>query len=216
MKTCCECGIEKDLIYFNKNKNLKDGLNNRCKTCCSNRNKNRYQSKKETIKQQTNLYYHNNKEIILEKNKTKPSYHKTNPEYYSEYRKNNIEKQRQYYKQWRKNNKSSYSLRIQVWWWIKKRGIEKKSKTEKILGYSFEQFEKKIGTPKINQQLDHKIPLSWFISETPIDVLFNLENLHYIDGNINKTKSNSYCDEVNNEYKQSILKYIKEKYKNKL
>jgi hypothetical protein len=67
MKTCCECGIEKDLIYFNKNKNLKDGLNNRCKTCCSNRNKNRYQSKKETIKQQTNSYYHKNKEIILEK-----------------------------------------------------------------------------------------------------------------------------------------------------
>jgi len=216
MKICCECKVEKDLIYFNKNKNLKDGLNNRCKTCCSNRNKNRYQNKKEIIKQQTNLYYHNNKETISEKNKTKPSYHKNNPEYYSEYRKNNIEKQRQYYKQWREKNTNIYRLRIQIWWWIQKRGIEKEAKTEKILGYNFKEFKEKIGVPKLNQQLDHKIPLSWFKNETPINILFNLENLHYIDENINKTKSNSYCDKVNDDYKKIIIKYIKDKYKNKL
>ena len=93
---------------------------------------------------------------------------------------------------------------------------EKNLKTEELLGYNFTQFEEKIGTPLPNQQLDHKIPLSWFIDETPVSILFSLENLHYIDENINKTKSNSYCDKVSNEYKQSILKYIKTKYKNKL
>ena len=216
MKICCECKIEKTNEYFNKNKNFKDGLNNRCKVCCSNRNKNRYTNNIDKIKAQTSKYYNINKETISEKNKLKPSYHKTNPEYYSEYRKNNIEKQREYYKQWREKNTNVYRLRIQIWWWLKRKGLEKNLKTEELLGYNFTQFEEKIGTPLLNQQLDHKIPLSWFINETPVSILFSLENLHYIDEHINKTKSNSYCNKVSNEYKQSILKYIKTKYKNKL
>ena len=216
MKTCCECEIEKNEEYFSKNKNLKDGINNRCKVCCSNRNKNRYKNNKNKIKQQTNLYYYTHKEIILEKQKQKPSYHKINPKYYLDYRKNNLEKQKQYYKQWREKNANIFRLRIQIWGWLKKKGIEKTLKTKELLGYNFNQFEEKIGNPLPNQQLDHKIPLSWFIDETPVNILFNLENLHYIDEKINKTKSNSYCDKVNDEYKQLVLKYIKPKYKNKL
>lgn len=216
MKSCCECKIIKPLVEFNKNKNLKDGVNNRCKVCCSERNKTRYQNKKDVIKQQTNIYYHNNKETVLQKLKEKPSYHKTNPEYYKEYRENNKEKLNEYYKKWRKNNKPAYSLRIQVWWWIKKKGLEKNKKTETLLGYSFNDFEQKIGKPINNQQLDHKIPLSWFKEKTPISILFHLENLHYIDANLNKTKSNTYCHPISENYKNIIIEHIKDKYKNKL
>jgi hypothetical protein len=59
MKKCCECKINKELKDFAKNKNIKDGLNNRCKVCCKNRNKNRYEKEKDKIKNQT-------KEICLE------------------------------------------------------------------------------------------------------------------------------------------------------
>jgi hypothetical protein len=50
MKICCECNIEKDLDQFSKNKNIKDGFNNRCKICCSIRNRKRYELKKKILK----------------------------------------------------------------------------------------------------------------------------------------------------------------------
>lgn len=46
MKECCECKISLDVNLFSKDKNKKDGLNNRCKSCCSIRNKKRYLNKK--------------------------------------------------------------------------------------------------------------------------------------------------------------------------
>ena len=67
MKICCECNIEKNLDQFSKNKNIKGGLNNRCKVCCSVRNKKRYELKKENIKVKCNQYYYNNKETIKNK-----------------------------------------------------------------------------------------------------------------------------------------------------
>ena len=216
MKICCECKINQDLNQFNKNKNTKDGLNNRCKLCCSNRNKNRYKNKKEYIKDQTLKYYYNNREKILSTSKSKPTYHKSHPEYYKEYRENNNEKLKQYYKKWRQNNKPSYSLRIQVWWWIKKHGISKTKKTEILLGYTFEEFEKQIGKPVTNQHLDHKVPISWFKSNTPINLIFHLENLHYIDSYENRSKSNTFAHPVSEEYKSNIKKYIKTKYKSRL
>lgn len=102
MKKCVECNIEKNLIEYNSNKNLKDGLNNRCKECCSKRNKERYSKKKEYIKEKTALYYSNNKQSILAKLKEKPSYHKQNPTYYKEYRELNREKYNLYLKDYQK------------------------------------------------------------------------------------------------------------------
>ena len=137
MKKCCECKVSLDFILFSKNKNSKDGLNNRCKDCCNIRNKKRYLNKGIEIKKQTLSYYYDNKEKILSKSKQKPSYHKLNPGYFNNYREKNKEKYKEYYKKWRKINKPSYSLRIQVWWWIKKRGISKDNKTEILLKYTF-------------------------------------------------------------------------------
>jgi len=216
MKKCCECEKNLDFKYFSKNKNLKDGLNNRCKVCCSIRNKKRYNKNKEKLKAQTNEYYHNNKEIIKEKSRTKPNYNQLNPDYYKKYREENKEKLNDYYKEWRQKNKAAYSLRIQIWWWIKNRGVSKNEKTEKLLGYTFNEFEEKIGKPLNNQHLDHKIPLSWFEDNTPINLLFSLENLHYIDAKENQRKSNYYKHPITEDYKKQIEGYIKDKYKKKL
>lgn len=216
MKECCECKISLDINLFSKNKNFKDGLNNRCKSCCNARMKKRYINNKERLKEQTRNYYHNNKVKRKEYQKSKPSYCKKNPQYYKEYREKNNDKLKEYYRKWRKDNKTSYALRIQVWWWIKKRGIAKNTRTEDLLGYSFKEFEEKIGKPLNNQHLDHKVPLSWFKSHTPISLLFNLENLHYIEAKQNKEKSNCYRHPITEDFKKQIKGYIKNKYKNRL
>jgi len=77
-------------------------------------------------------------------------------------------------------------------------------------------LKKKIGKPLYNQHLDHKIPVSWFKSHTPIDLLFNLENLHYIGAKENREKSNCYNHPITEDYKKQIKGYIKNKYKNRL
>jgi hypothetical protein len=156
------------------------------------------------------------REVATKKYFSKPETKERLKKNHKKWSEKNREHLTEYYKQWREKNTNVYRVRIQIWWWLKRKGLEKNLKTEELLGYNFTQFEEKIGTPLLNQQLDHKIPLSWFIDETPVSILFSLENLHYIDEHINKTKSNSYCNKVSNEYKQSILKYIKIKYKNKL
>ena len=35
MKTCNKCGVEKELTEFSKNNHIKDGLQSRCRQCCS-------------------------------------------------------------------------------------------------------------------------------------------------------------------------------------
>ena len=109
-----------------------------------------------------------------------------------------------------------YTLRIQIWWWIKKQGISRKGRTEKLLGYTFEEFCTQIGKPLNGQHLDHKIPISWFNADTPIELVFSLDNLHYITGTENQTKSNLYAHDVPQEYKNKIKKHIKIKYQSKL
>jgi hypothetical protein len=50
IKICTKCKIEKELSEFSKDKTQKDGLRNKCKSCCKE-------------------YRQANKEIIKEKNK---------------------------------------------------------------------------------------------------------------------------------------------------
>ena len=40
MKTCSKCKIEKKLTDFHRNKSKKDGLQDCCKLCCKERDKN--------------------------------------------------------------------------------------------------------------------------------------------------------------------------------
>lgn len=224
MKKCCECKINKPLTDFVKNKNIKDGLNNRCKNCCKNRNKIRYDKNKTKIKIKTKEYYETNKENILQKQKLKPSYHKLNPNYYKEWRNKNREKYKTYISSYQKQNQMEkyYSnglyrvekiISNQIRDFLKRK---KNKKTKDLLGYSYEDFINKIGIPKINEHIDHKIPKTWFKENTPINILWNLENLQIVTAEYNKSKYNSFNDKINENYKNIILPYIKEKYIKKI
>ena len=224
MKNCCECKIDKKLENFAKNKNSKDNLNNRCRECCKYRNKNRYNNKKKEIKEQTKNYYIKNKDKILQKQKEKPSYHKLNPNYYKEWRKKNKEKYKEYIYLYQKTHqKEKYHTDLK---YKTKKIIDnqirsflkgtKNKKTKELLGYNYEDFINKIGTPQINEHIDHKIPKTWFKSNTPINIIWDLNNLQIVTSEYNKKKYNTFCDEVDKEYKNIILPYIKEEYINKI
>jgi hypothetical protein len=224
MKKCIECKIEKSLTEYNSNKNLKDKLNNRCKECCSKRNKERYSKKKESIKEHSALYYLNNKESILSKLKEKPSYHKLNPTYYKEYREQNREKYNLYLKEYQRNTqKEKYHLdvhfRLQKILSNQVRSFLKGKKnqvTEALLGYNYEIFLTQIGTPQPNQHIDHKIPLSWFKKNTPVNIIWHLNNLQLTSKEYNKSKLNRFADPTTDEYLNLAKPHIKPQYLNKL
>jgi hypothetical protein len=224
MKKCIECKIEKSLTEYNSNKNLKDKLNNRCKECCSKRNKERYLKKKESIKEHSALYYSNNKQSILAKLKEKPSYHKQNPTYYKEYREQNREKYNLYLKTYQsKTQKEKYhsnnQFRLQKILSNQVRSFLKGKKnqvTETLLGYTYKTFITQIGTPQSNQHIDHKIPLSWFKENTPISIIWHLDNLQLTSKEYNKSKLNRFADSTTNEYLNLVKPYIKIQYLNKL
>jgi hypothetical protein len=64
--------------------------------------------------------------------------------------------------------------------------------------------------------IDHKVPLTWFTSETPPHIVNDLRNLQPLDRNLNKSKSNSYSSKIDPDYYNVILKWVKEEYKKDL
>ncbi len=90
IKICTKCKKHKERREFNKNKNMKDGLQGWCKLCCSEYKKQYQQNISEKIKKQKKKHYDNNSEKLKEQKK--------------QYYKNNIEKLRERNFRWRKNN----------------------------------------------------------------------------------------------------------------
>jgi hypothetical protein len=224
MKICCECNIEKNLDQFSKNKNIKGGFNNRCKVCCSVRNKKRYELKKEDIKIKCNQYYYNNKETIKNKQTGKLNSYQKNKEWHLDYREKNKEKYLQYIKEYQKINQPIKYATDPIYKTKKLIGNQirnflkgnKNKKTEILLGYNYQEFIEKIGIPKKNEHIDHKIPMSWFEDNTPVNIIWNLHNLQIVDKKYNQTKLNLFYDSIPQEYLNEVKKYIKKQYKTKL
>ena len=76
MKICTKCKKEKDLEEFNKNKTKKDGYNNICRICSSERSKQYYTENKEhhvkVIRQRTNRVIKENRQKVYDYCKTHP------------------------------------------------------------------------------------------------------------------------------------------------
>lgn len=99
----------------------------------------------------------------------------------------------------------------------KRMGATKYSTVWDELGYSKESFLLKF--PKIDkdQHLDHCIPLSWFLDNTPLYISCAIENLQLLPSDINISKSNKYADiPESKEYLEKIFNYIRPEYKNLL
>lgn len=217
MKICKKCNLEKELNLFNKNKNKVDGLHIWCKECSSNSNKNRYKSQSEFIKEKTSEYYYSNKEIILPKLKIyreQDEIKEKQKSYIKEWVNNNIDSYRQYQNNYAKERRKSdprfktiCDLRSQINAYFQNR--IKNEKTEILLGYTYEEFINKIGTKDLNQEIDHKIPINWFLNEAPINIIWNLDNLQLTTKEYNRAKKDTFADPISIKFYQTVIKWIK-------
>ena len=110
MKVCKICNIEKEINQFPKNKKMKDGLLNSCKTCLNKRRKISYKKNIDKRKE----YLSKNKEKIKERfKKYHKSYYNDNREkildYQKIYRLKNIDMKKEYEKKYRSENKDKRS-----------------------------------------------------------------------------------------------------------
>jgi len=191
MKICSNCKEEKRIEEFYFDKKNKDGFKNKCKTCSNNLHKewekNNVYKRKEYLKKWRKEYYNNNVEKL--KNDRKEYYY------------NNKEKTlltNNTYRNKRKQSdplfKLSTNLRTMIGGAIKKNGYKKLSKTELILGCSFDflkqHFESQFqtwmtwdnyglynGQLNYGWDIDHIVPLSSALNENDLLRLNHYSNL---------------------------------------
>ena len=100
-KQCNTCNHSLELIWFNKNKRCKDGLENRCRECT----KKRYVDRREEQLESQRKWREKNKDYpkqYVEKNAEKVK------EYHQEHYEKNKQRYLEYTKQWRKDNPTKY------------------------------------------------------------------------------------------------------------
>ena len=218
-KVCNKCNTQKPIDSFFKNKCTKDGLQVYCKVCHTEDTNNRKASNPQRYKDYTTKFYEANKESVLKRskqwNKDHPAilieWQQLNPQAYKRYRANTHNK--------RKLIDLQYvlirNIRGQVNKYIKAEG-KKHQTTENLLGYSYETFINILGYASQSQHLDHKIPVSWFVSDAPVSAIFNLNNLQWLSQIENTTKSNRFAHPVALCYYKEIIPLIRDQYKSQV
>ena len=203
MKTCSKCKIEKELSDFYKKKASKDGFRSECKEC------NNIASKKYKIN-----YYHRNKDkISKEKNKDYiKKYRELNKNHIriinKRYRELNKDKLNILRKEYRYNkflNDAIYKLQHSIRSLISQSFVKysKNSKTQQILGCTFEEFKLYIESQFLDGMswdnhgewhLDHKIPISWADTEEKVYELNHYLNFQPLWAFDNLSKGNKWSD----------------------
>jgi len=195
MKKCSKCNIEKELSEFKRYRICKDCnkiLNKRYNDSRKDKMRDYYQDNKDIIKERNKLNYSNNTEYIKERNK---KYAVRNKSVRNNYLSN------------RKKVDSLFHLTVKIrnliYISFYNGGFSKKSKTNNILGCSFEEFKKYIesqfqeGMSWENQgewHLDHKIPVSWAESEEKVYELNHYTNFQPLWAKDNLSKGNKWSD----------------------
>jgi hypothetical protein len=219
---CYKCNKIKSINEFNKNKRLKFGISNICKTCHITQNKKH--NIKIGRKPQKKLYFDNiNKEcgkcskilIINNFNKNKSS--KDGYQSFCNKCRNII------MKKYRLNKPYIFICQDLLNATLKYKGGYKNDRTYKLMGYrnlELKNHLEKLFTHEMNWfnrgngenqwNVDHKIPISWFKENTPVYIINHLSNLQPLMRKDNISKSNtffSYIDDI--EYYKIYLEYIK-------
>jgi hypothetical protein len=227
MKSCSKCKIEKEFTLFHKSSRNKCGYRSQCISCGNeykilNKDKqkeyfkNRNNSKKEELKVKASEYYLINKERIISKSK---EYYDNNKEskleYQKEYQKNNKDKRNSYLIERRQNDplfKLITNVRNLIYNSFYYNGYSKNSKTEELLGCSFEELKQHLeskfepwmtwdnrglynGELNYGWDIDHVIPLSSVNEEIDIIKLNHYTNLQPL------------CSKVNRDIKKDNLEY---------
>lgn len=109
----CKNPYPATLQYFYKNKDGKDGLGPRCKSCISEVNAKRYAEDPELYKQRVKRYYFYNREARLEYLR---QWRERNPGYFKRWSENNrgrrLAYQREYNERSRRRKKISFSKKV--------------------------------------------------------------------------------------------------------
>ena len=196
MKQCKMCGELKPIDQYSNSKRNAGGKRPNCKSCTKT------MVNKDAAKAASKRYRDRYPEKRLEQNRR---YRAENPD---RMRKINTD-----YSNMRYRTDPIYRLqtifRQQIVDYIK---YKKSERTAQLLGYTAEDFINRCGEGSVDQHIDHKIPKSWFINETPISVVWHLDNLQWLEGRENDSKGNRYMTPVSEEYLQLALPFIKEEF----
>jgi hypothetical protein len=233
MKSCSKCKLEKELTLFYKCSSSKDGYRSNCITCCKqwkidnkekefeyrlkNKDKRKeYDKNRIYDKEKSVQYYLLNKESIISKSK---EYYENNKESKLEYQKNynkiNKDKRNTYLSERRQNDplfRLITNVRNLIYNSFYYNGYSKNSKTEELLGCSFEELKEYLeskfepwmnwdnrglysGEFNYGWDIDHKIPLSSVNTEDEIIKLNHYTNLQPL------------CSKINRDIKKDNLEY---------
>jgi hypothetical protein len=231
MKSCSKCKLEKEFTLFYKCSSSKDGHRSNCITCCKlGRNKEKdkeYRIKnKDKRKEYDKLrgynleykkeYYLENREYILLQRKSSYENNKESKlEYQKNYNKINKDKRNTYLSERRLNDplfRLITNVRNLIYNSFYYNGYSKNSKTEELLGCSFEELKKYLeskfepwmnwdnrglysGEFNYGWDIDHVIPLSSVNKEDEIIKLNHYTNLQPL------------CSKINRDIKKDNLEY---------
>jgi hypothetical protein len=212
MKKCNECQLEKDFIYFNKDKSRTDGYSYKCKECLKQIYHKLYNNNKEKYLSKSKKYYGSNKEEHILRNK---KYVQNNKEKYLVYQQNYFNSNREKIKQYKNtyvNNryktdskfKITILLRSRFRSALKDQNIIKSQNTLDLIGCSLQKLKTHIESqfkPEMNWdnhgniwEIDHIKPCSSF-DLTDIEQqkqCFHYTNLQPLFKTENRQKYNKY------------------------
>lgn len=214
MKICNKCKIEKELIYFPKDRTTSSGYGSKCKECYKVSNKKYYSDNSEKYHE----YYENNKENKQEYYKQNAlKYNIKNKDRVKEYRVQN----REYYRRWqndkRKNNlnhKIRHILQTRINNELKSNKI---NKTSILLGETISHIKQYLESqfkPEMNWdnhgkvwEIDHIIGCCNFDLTDPNQQkqCFHYTNLQPLFKTTEIAKSFGYNNEVGNKNKKKIV-----------
>jgi hypothetical protein len=221
MKTCKKCEESKDYSSFYKDKSKKDGLDIYCKECnkirkakyyldnkerIDKRNSKWKQSNQDKLREDGKVYYQLNKEKTAENKKeyrikNKDIIRIKNKEYWET---TGREKKRLRDKERMKNDplfKLRKTIKSLIYSSIKNGGFAKKSRSNEILGTSYNEFKLFIENKFLegmtwdnhgDWHLDHITPISWAKTEDEIYKLNHYSNLQPLWKEDNLSKGNKY------------------------
>lgn len=210
MKTCSNCKVEKPFDEFHKQKSTKLGVSSACKTCRNEYSKKWRAKNKKSVKKNNKDwtsknpdYYSNYREKNKEKDRIRvKKWREENKEKILEYRKKNKDKNNDYQRQRRQENpihKLSHNLRNLIGHSFSKRGWRKNTKTNKILGASYDVVFNHIESRfkdgmnwenKGEWHIDHIIPLSSAKTQEELIELCHYTNLQPLWAEENIVKGN--------------------------
>ena len=153
-------------------------------------------------------YYLKNKEQVKEKNK---KWKENNLEKFylknKEWAQNNPDRVKAIQKQYRNNN-PHYKIR-NLFHNLKKRNLDSLPIEFNLIKNHIESLFT-LDMNWSNIEIDHKVPISWFKSNTPSDLINNLENLQPMLILENRKKSASFSSPISSDYFNKISPYITE------